>query len=145
MTSIPVKFAYYTGLKRGIFRNPRLVGSWNSGGLYSDQWSTVPMQSVTGEDGCPAFVVTVNFDAAQVGYDFHWGVVLDGPEGRDQWGIMTEVNDHTSTDRRRTFKLRAAGGGATQEERYYLTHCRRLGAQKHYKDGQDTPGIRFSV
>jgi 1,4-alpha-glucan branching enzyme len=146
MATIPVQFVYLTGLKQEIFRNVRLAGNWDSDGRYSNQWSIVPMQQTIGEDECPSFKTSVNFDATQVGWRFRWGVMLDGPAGSNQSGIVTEIKDHTSTDRYRTFELKAAdGSGSMQEERYYLTHCRRLGAQKHYKKGQNGPGIRFAV
>ena len=45
----------------------------------------------------------------------------------------------TSTERTRTFTLRAAN----QTERYYVTHCRRLGANKLVTNGQ--MAIRFAV
>ena len=45
---ITVRFMYLTGLKRRLFRNARLAGSW-------DDWVETPMEEITGEDGCPAF------------------------------------------------------------------------------------------
>ncbi|MBV9490483.1 MAG: alpha amylase C-terminal domain-containing protein [Verrucomicrobia bacterium] len=141
--SIPVQFVYYTGfLARRPLQNARLTGSWDKNGRYSDQWSAVAMSAQTGEDGCPCFRATVEFDEAQVGRLFRWGVWIDGPSGPNLWGIMTEVNDRVSTRRERAFTLRQA---ANQEERYYLTQCRRLGANKYWRAAAADPGIRFAV
>ena len=41
--------------------------------------------------------------------------------------------------------LRSRDGDAVQQERYYLTHNRRLGAEKHRRDGATKDGICFSV
>jgi 1,4-alpha-glucan branching enzyme len=146
MPTIPVQFVYLTGLKRPIFRNLRLRGSWGITGHYSDHWSTFPMEAFTADDGCPAFRVRAEFDAAQLGWRFQWGVILDGPSGSNVWGIPAEISLLTSTDRHREFTLHAAArNGEMQEERYYLTHCRRLGAQKVFARDESNPGIRFSV
>jgi len=51
MPKIPVQFTYLTGLRRDIFRNARLMGSWDQNGRYSNQWSSLQMQQATGEDG----------------------------------------------------------------------------------------------
>ncbi len=141
MAQIPVRFVYMTGLKRSIFRNVRLVGSWDASGRYSGAWSSTPMTEITGEDGCPAFEATIQLDSSQVDWWFQWGVLLDGPPGNNVWGIVTEVNDINSSQRERALKLRpAAADGSVQEERYYFTHCRRLGAQKFGADQ-----IRFAA
>ena len=76
------------------------------------------MQSFTAEDGCPAFRATAQLDDSQIGQTFRWGVSVGTPERPDVWGIASEINDAASTERNRTFTLRAAG----QTERYYLTH-----------------------
>src|SRR5271157_5487203 len=98
MTKIPVEFVYLTGLKRDIFHNVRLTGSWDSDGRFSDRWSVVPMESITGEDGCPAFCAQIELDASQAGWTFRWGVIVDGPGGRNEWGIPTEFSDPNSMD-----------------------------------------------
>ncbi len=144
-TKISVQFVYAPGLKRAVFRNVRLTGSWDREGRYSDDWSTIPMEEYTGEDGCPCYRAAVGLDESQVGWTFHWGVVVDGPAGRDKWGITTEVCDAGSSDRSRAFALRPRDGDAVQQERYYLTHNRRLGAQKHRRAGTTKDGICFSV
>lgn len=146
MATIPVRFTYLTGIMPEVFRDVKLRGSWDSSGRYSEQWSTVPMRKVQGEDGCPAYTATVDLDAGHVGSWFQWGVIVDGPAGQSLWGIMTEVNDHLSGDRRRTFQLRPPGAnGAEQDVRYYLNESRRLGAQKYYRGEENEPGIRFAL
>ncbi len=140
---IAVRFIYSTGIRREIFRNVRLVGTWDAAGRYADDWSAppLPMTLELLEDGCPSYAATVEFDPAGVGQEFRWGVRFDAPQRPDTWAIPTEVQDHACTHRHRRFVLNAAGG----EERYYLTHCRRLGAQKRFVAGQNEPGIEFSV
>src|SRR5438046_918103 len=123
---VTVRFTYLTGLKRSIFRNARLLGSWDAQGRAADAWTESPMQAIVGEDGCPAFTATVQFDDAEVGQVFHWGVLLDGPAGANIWGITTEVPDAQQQQRQRAFELQPAG--ANQEERFYFTYSRRLGA-----------------
>lgn len=145
MSTIPVRFTYFTGLRRNIFDNVRLIGSWDQNGHYSNQWTVVPMQPIIAEDGCPGFTATVAFDMSQTGYLFRWSIVLDSPQERDIWGIPTEINDRNSNDRYRSFTLRQPDGNFPQQETYYLTHCRRLGAQKYYPAGQSTPTLRFAV
>jgi 1,4-alpha-glucan branching enzyme len=138
-----VQFTYFTGLSRTLINNTRLTGSWDSNGRYSDRWMTLPMQQTTGEDGCPCFTATVNFDDTQIGQLFRWGVFLDTPTGTNLWGITTEINDGNSLDRYRSFALRPENGNPRQE-RYYLNHSRYLGAQKYY-NGAPQPAIQFAV
>lgn len=138
-----VEFRFVTGLKRQIFRNARLRGSWDGNGRYSDQWTESPMTEEPGEDGCPIFKATVQLDLSDSNRTFKWGVVLDGPQGANFWGIPTEVQDINSVDRYRGFQLSA--DGTLQVESYYFTYCRRLGAHKHFLAGNSTPGLRFVV
>ena len=63
MATQNVQFEFVTGLKRRIFRNARLRGSWDSAGRYSDLWKDSPMEEVPGSDGCPVFRATVALDA----------------------------------------------------------------------------------
>jgi len=137
-----VELHYVTGLSRRMFRNARLRGSWNTSGRYSTDWTESPMQEAVGEDGCPVFTASVALDLADQHRSFRWGVVLDGPQGSNFWGIPTEVNDVNSAERYREFQLT---GGATQLERYYFTYNRRLGANKHFTPGNPVPGLRFAV
>lgn len=141
MALIPVHFEYRTGLRQPYFLNARLTGSWNAAGLSSDQWTVVPMSPFTADDGCPAFRATVQLDDSQIGRTFHWGVSVDTQRAPNLWGIANEAGGTTGTDRNRNFTLQRAD----QTERYYLTHCRRLGANKLIVDGQQSPAIRFAV
>ncbi|HEY9783032.1 MAG TPA: alpha-amylase family glycosyl hydrolase [Leptolyngbyaceae cyanobacterium] len=140
----PIQFTYLTGLRRNIFRNVRLTGSWDENGRYSNQWATMPMQQTTSEDGCPCFTATVELDDSQIGWLFRWGVILDSPAGENLGGIATEINDSNSSDRYRSFYLQPANNNQLRQERYYLTHCRHLGAQKYY-NGANQPAIQFAV
>lgn len=145
MATIPVHFVYSSGISREAFRNPRLTGSWDANGLYSEAWSTRPMQSSIGEDGCPRFEVTVELDDSQVGNEFRWGVSVESPTDTNLWAIATEVNATASNDQYRTFVLRNNDGSRPQEERYYLTHCRRLGANRYAARGESQPGVHFAL
>jgi 1,4-alpha-glucan branching enzyme len=97
-----------------------------------------------GTDGCPMFKAEVQLDLADQGKMFKWGVVLDGPQGANFWGIPTEIQDINSVERHRQFLLNG-GGTATQVERYYFNYGRRLGANKHFAEGSPVPGLRFAV
>lgn len=141
MAQLRMRLEWLTGLNRPIFQNVRLVGSWDGSGRYSDQWHAVPMTAFTAPDGCPAWYAEVALDDAQRGWTFHWGVVVDAPQRVDAWGIPTEVPDSFSTAQHRDFILRQDG----QVERYWLTHGRRLGANKVFRDGAEEPAIRFAV
>jgi 1,4-alpha-glucan branching enzyme len=139
-----VEFQFISGLKRAIFRNPRLRGSWDGNGRYSDDWTESPMQTEVGEDECPIFKASISLDLADQNRTFKWGVALDGPQGSNFWGIPTEVRDVNSVERYRQFRLNQ-GGGAPQVERYYFTYGRYLGANKHFAAGSAAPGLRFAV
>jgi len=136
MATHDVQFQYVTGLRRRIFRNVVLRGSWDAAGRYADLWTDRPMVETTGTDGCPVFTAKVSLDTADAARAFRWGVVVEGPLGGNLWGIPTEVQDARSVDRYRSFRLAPAGG--TQVERYFLTSGRRLGANR-------APALRFGV
>ncbi|MGH2721637.1 MAG: alpha-amylase family glycosyl hydrolase [Actinomycetota bacterium] len=133
---ITVRFVYLTGIKRPVFRNARLEGSWNG-------WAPAPMQAVAGEDGCPAFAATATFPDAHAGRVVRWGVRLDGPQAANAWGINLEVGDPSSQERHRELTL--PGAGRTVEERYRFTESRHLGAQKLSTGAAAEPGLRFAV
>jgi 1,4-alpha-glucan branching enzyme len=135
-----VTFEYLTGLDQRFIMAARLTGGWDSAGRPADLWSSVPMEEFTAEDGCPAFRASVNFDDAAVDLEFRWGVVVATQQQPDAWGIPTEVNNAQSNDRSLSFVL----GGRGQTERYYLTYCRRMGANKLFLDG-DNPAVRFAA
>jgi 1,4-alpha-glucan branching enzyme len=137
-----MEFHFITGLKRAIFRNARLRGSWDDKGRYSDNWTEIPMQEELGIDGCPSFVASVTLDLADQDKLFKWGVVFDGPQGANFWGIPTEIQDINSAERYRQFRL---GETASQVERYYFTYSRRLGANKYFVAENAPPNLRFAV
>jgi 1,4-alpha-glucan branching enzyme len=101
------------------------------------------MHAGMGPDGCPMFRGSVALDLAHADKTFKWGVVLDGPQGANFWGIPTEVQDVNSTERYRQFRI--AARSCAQVERYYFTYCRRLGANKHFAAVGAAPGLRFGV
>lgn len=140
MPTIPVHFEYRTGLRRSFLLAARLSGTWNAQGMHTEQWSQpIPMEMFTADDGCPAFRATVQLDDSQVGWAFDWGVAVSTAERADVWGVVAEVNSAASTERFRSFTLQQGG----QTEQYFLTHCRRLGANKLVRDGQPD-AIRFA-
>lgn len=141
MAQLSVRLEWLTGLKRPIFRNVRLVGSWDDDGRYSNRWRTTAMESFTAADGCPAWRADVLLDDTQRGWIFHWGVIVDAPQRVDVWGMPIESADPHSTAQHRNFALSEDG----QVERYWLTHCRRFGANKLWLEGADQPMLCFSV
>jgi 1,4-alpha-glucan branching enzyme len=142
MPTQKVEFQFFTGLRRKIFRNARLCGSWNSSGRYSDIWTESAMQESIGEDGCPIFKASIALDLADQDKTFKWGVVLDGPQGANFWGIPTEIHDANSVERHRQFRL--AANVSHQTERYYFTQGRRLGANKYFAEGSISSRLRFA-
>ena len=141
MAQLRVRLEWLTGLRRPIFRNVRLMGSWDGDGRYSHQWRTAAMQEFTAPDGCPAWRADILLDEAQRGWTFHWGVVVDSPQQNNLWGIPTESADPNARTQHCSFALRDDG----QAERYWLTHCRRLGANKLWREGTEKPALCFSV
>jgi 1,4-alpha-glucan branching enzyme len=143
MNTQKVEFQFITGLKRDIFRNARLRGSWDDNGRYADNWTEIAMQEVIGVDGCPTFTASVTLDLANKDKLFKWGIVLDGPQGVSFWGIPTEIHDANSVERYLQFQINDTS--APQVERYYFTYGRRLGANKHFAAENATPSLRFAV
>ena len=139
-----MKFIYDTGIRCKLFNNVRLLGSWDSAGLHSDQWTECPMQERVGADGANVFEATVDLKASEVGKCFSWRVLVDGPLGLDREGIVTEHAERGHGAQYRTFKLKD-GDGAGAEQRYYLTHVRRLGARKVQTSNPGEYGFRFAV
>jgi 1,4-alpha-glucan branching enzyme len=138
-----VRFRYLPGIKRDAFSNARLTGSWDAGGRYSTMWSTTPMAKVTAEDGCTAYEASVDFPDDQAGWLFRWGVISDAPSGNNLWGIPTEVKVRDSTEQVRVFWL--DGGPGVQEQDFYLSLSRWLGAQPFFRAGAAGPCFRFAV
>src|SRR5258708_921258 len=141
MAKITVNFTFHSGVKRHLFRNVRLSGSWDGNGQYSNQWMQGPMAASQDETGCDAFNASVLFDAAQVGTVFNWGVLADVDGAANTWVLATEVPDANSSQRYRSFALSA---GAT-EQHYWFAVGRRFGAQKCFPPGGAAPGLRFAV
>jgi 1,4-alpha-glucan branching enzyme len=134
MAQIAVNFTFHSGVKRHLFRNVRLSGSW-------DQWIQVPMTAEQDETGCDAFSAGVSFDATETGTIFEWGVVADIVGAPNTWVVATEVADENSNQRYRSFALAAA---ETQQD-YWFATGRRFGAQKYFLPGSPGPGIRFAL
>ena len=139
-----VEFQFFTGIKRSLFANARLSGSWDVNGRWSTQWTVTPMIEKVGEDGCPTFFAAVSLDLSDHDKTFRWGVILDGPQGSNIWGIPTEIQDVNSTQCYREFRL-ASLSGSIQTERFYFTYLRRLGANKWFKQTGAKPELNFAV
>jgi 1,4-alpha-glucan branching enzyme len=77
MAQITVSFTFHCGIKRKLFQNVRLCGSWDANGLFSNQWTQVPMSVAQDGTGCDAFSASVAMDGSQVGTTFQWGVFAD--------------------------------------------------------------------
>ncbi|HMA92367.1 MAG TPA: alpha-amylase family glycosyl hydrolase, partial [Polyangiaceae bacterium] len=141
MPSINVQFEYLVGLRGHGFTGATLTGDWDAQGRKSASWHDQPMERFTAEDGCIGFRTVVSFDDSQLTETFHWGVQLRSERfANTVWGIATEVNEGTSSACNRVFQLNSQ----LAVQRYYLTHCRRLGANKFWQDGQ-IAGVRFAV
>jgi 1,4-alpha-glucan branching enzyme len=141
MAQIAVTFTFHSGVKRHLFRNVRLSGSWNAAGHHSDQWTEMPMTPSLDETGCDAFSVSVLFDPSQTGTVFQWGVAADMVGAPNTWVIVTEVPDENSNQRFRTFVLAAD----EPRQEYWFVTGRRFGAQKFFQQGSARPAIRFAV
>ncbi|HEY6417992.1 MAG TPA: alpha-amylase family glycosyl hydrolase [Candidatus Binataceae bacterium] len=142
MAQIVVNFTFHSGIKRHLFGNVRLSGSWNVTGQSSNQWTEAAMAASQDETGCDAFTASVSFDASQIGTIFQWGVVADIVGAPNTWVVVTEVPDENSDQRYRSFALAA---GETRQD-YWFATGRRLGAQKYFLPASLTsPSIRFAV
>lgn len=141
MPSITMTFTFHSGLRRSLFRNARLSGSWDNKGDFSNQWTVSPMVASTDETGCDAFSASVTLDSTQTGTIFHWGVLADITGSPNTWVIATEVPDENSSDRYRSFTLSPA---QTRQD-YWFATGRRFGAQKWTPAGASVPAARFSL
>lgn len=121
-----VRFVYSTGIPGSRFTNPILWVGWDGDFQPSETGTTLPMRVFGGGLVPQEFSVEVEVPDARVGTTYRWGVRLDGPGGQGVWAIVHEVPNPASRDRYRTLTLR----GGDQEERYYLSRTRRLGANK---------------
>jgi 1,4-alpha-glucan branching enzyme len=138
-----ITFKYLTGIKKSLFSNVRIQGSWDTNGAYNTKWSILPMNEITGEDGSPAFSIAINLDNSVEGQIFNWGVVLDGPGGTNMWGINTEINNPNTNYRYCFFTIN--GDATGQTETFYLTYKRRLGASPYFSKPGAKPKLQFSV
>jgi 1,4-alpha-glucan branching enzyme len=136
-----VKFVYDTGIRRKLFHNVRLWGSWDEAGRYSDEWTKVPMTERVAGDGSIVFEAEVSLQPSEVGKQFSWSVITDGSLGLDREGITTEAPGAGHDALHRTFEL----APDSTEQRYYLTHVRRLGARKVRMPDSSDFGLRFAV
>jgi 1,4-alpha-glucan branching enzyme len=141
MAQIPITFIFHSGIKRPLFQDVRLSGSWDGAGIFSSQWTQSAMVPSKDWTGCEAFSATVFFDASQVGTTFQWGVFADLPGSPNSWVIVTEVPDPNSSQATRSFVLGAAAGTAD----YWFVTGRRFGAQRYTPPGATKAGIGFSV
>lgn len=137
-----LKFVYDTGIRRKLFRNVRLFGSWDREGKHSEQWSELPMRESVGADGARVFEAEVELNASEHGKTFHWAVRHDGLLGLDREGIVTEQHDQGHDTLHRAFSFTPE---TPTEQRYYLTHVRRLGARKLRDAKGNSAGLRFAV
>jgi len=141
MAQIVVTFTFHSGVKRHLFQNVRLSGSWDASGIFSNQWTQTPMATFVDETGCDAFSVDVALDESQAGTAFQWGVIADLADAPNSWVVVTEVADPSSSLQTRSFVLSAAGG----RQDYWFATGRCFGAQKFTPPGAGKAGIRFSV
>ena len=140
MALIPVNFEYLTGLRRPFLVSARLTGSWNAQGyrigavVVHDDAAVYRRGRLPGlpSDACSS--TTARSARLSAG-----ACRSTRPTGRMSGASPPRSTTPTSTERTRTFTLRAAN----QTERYYFTHCRRLGANKLVANGQTA--IRFAV
>lgn len=132
-----MRFEWITGVHRPIFNSVHLTGSWNISGHYAESWTTIAMMPFAAEDDCPAWAAEVDLNAAEAGWTFYWGILVNGSGRGPTWGVPTEESDTTA--RRLSFVLPLQGG----TQRCWLTNSRRLGANKVLHDGKT--GIRFTV
>ena len=112
MAEIIVNFTFHSGVKRQLFRNVRLSGSWDTAGRFSNQWTEVPMAASQDGTGCDTFSASVSFDAAQKGTTFQWGVIADIAGAPNTWVVVTEVPDENSSQRYRSFVSRRGRNAA---------------------------------
>jgi len=141
MATIKVIFEYYSGVKHKAFRNVRLLAGWTDKGRPGPKMRALPMSPFQAPDGCPAFQAEALFDSAEIGRTFEWSVMVDVPGRPNIRGIMTEEGDFESSSLNRSFVLNESGS----VERYWLTHGRRLGANRFYAADRERPGLQFSV
>ena len=142
MDRVPVDFSYQTSFPGwpAVSVRVTLTGSWGSDGRRSSEWSSIEMAREVDTDGCVVFRAIVLLDSAEAKQTFEWGAFLSDEFGR-RWAIPTEIKEKASTRQTRVFVF----SGKSQREVYYLTHCRRLGANTRELPGVPRKAIQFSV
>ena len=60
MAQIVVTFVFHSGVKRHLFQNVWLSGSWDANGVFSNQWTQTPMVESQDETGCDALTASVS-------------------------------------------------------------------------------------
>lgn len=145
-----MRFLFVTGLRREVFRNVRLTGSWDAKGRSVDdpeQWSVVPMTAIPWEDGGYTYQAEVALAPDQAEQTFRWSVLVDAADVRDTRAVVTEVEEAAGGTP--LLERRFTPGNSPGEERYHLSFARRLGAQKVVRVGAGAEGaaasLRFSV
>jgi 1,4-alpha-glucan branching enzyme len=99
------------------------------------------MREAVAPDGARVFEADVELGDSERGKTFYWAVRHDGLLGLDREGIVTEQHDRGHDALHRSFEFKP---DSPAEQRYYLTHVRRLGARKlRAPDGR--AGLRFAV
>jgi 1,4-alpha-glucan branching enzyme len=142
-----VKFVFITGLRREVFRNVRLTGSWDAAGRFvddADKWSVTPMETIPWEDGGFAYQAEVPLATDQAERTFRWSVLVDGADVRDARAVVTEIDDAQGTGAP-ALERRFVPAHSSGAERYHLSFARRLGAQKIQLAGAGEASLRFSV
>jgi 1,4-alpha-glucan branching enzyme len=132
MAQVNVTFTFHSGIKRQLFQNVRLSGSWDGAGLFSTQWTQVPMLPSQDGTGCDAFRASVLLDASQVGTTFQWGVFADGPGSPNSWVVVTEVPDPNFSQTTRGLDgMRTASGNRTVQRKFDHAHQEGSESQSH--------------
>ncbi len=141
MAQVPVTLNYFPG----VFGDPfpgfeaTVTGSWDGQGRHSRAWSQASMERLDNGDGGVRFTATVLLDDTEAGKAFDWGVRFVDAAGNTFWGMATEIPDPVSKDCHASFEF----DGEPLDEAYYVTHCRRLGANKFLRNGDWS--VRFAV
>jgi hypothetical protein len=81
-----VKFVYDPDGRETI-KSARLIGSWDQSGGFSESWEQSAVTMKKTRDS--TFVAEVPLDPSHSG-QWQWGVMADGPAGKDRWAIVDE-------------------------------------------------------
>ncbi len=143
MASVNVAFTFHSGIKRVLFQNVRLSGSWDVKGIFSGQWTQTPMLASSGRDRLRCLHgVAVSMDAIAGGNNVpvgRYSPISQGPRIRGWW--YTEVPG-SQLQRRQTRSFILSDRGAGQQD-YWFATGRRFGAQKYTPTGSNQTGNSF--